>query len=348
MSKQIFSYTNHSRFDEPDIFISGDKDTVTNARGKTYFDCNSGLWNINHGYNNSAYTTTKDIHFYPTHFWSSTEVTEKAAEEICKWFGYNRVFFGNSGSDAIDTAIYIARYFTNKQTVLSFNIGYHGPNTQSNVYDSYTALIDAVNSQIAAVIVEPIMVTNGVVEFDKQVLQELFTLKQKHDFCIIFDETVTAMGRGDYSFDYKPDILIASKGLTNGTFPLSAVLVNSDIGEYIKNTDSVFEHGYTMSGHPQGSHALLETIKQTDVAMDTIYNKQKAFCKMLDDNKLQYTNRGHVFGIHVKDGIYIRRELQGEGYLVRQSNDTLLFLPMLVADPKNYSKFFELVATLSK
>ena len=98
--------------------------------------------------------------------------TELAAEQICKWFGYDRVFFGHSGSDAIDTSIYIAKYYTGKTDILAYSVGYHGTNTQASVYDSYTALLDAVNSNTAAVIIEPIMITNGVIEFDKQTLQQ--------------------------------------------------------------------------------------------------------------------------------------------------------------------------------
>lgn len=348
MSRQIFSYSNHSRFTNPEVFVSGKNDTVTNADDKTYIDCNSGLWNVNFGYNNPMYTPTTDLHYYPTHFWSSTESTEQAAEQICKWFGYDRVFFGHSGSDAIDTSIYIAKYYTGKTDILAYSVGYHGTNTQASVYDSYTALLDAVNSNTAAVIIEPIMITNGVVEFDKQTLQQLFDLKQQYDFCIIFDETVTALGRGDYSFDYKPDILIASKGLTNGVFPLSATMVNADIGSYIKNTDRVFSHGYTMSGHPQGSHALLQTIKQVEDMKYQLIDLQNAFCKQLNEHNLDYTNKGLVFGIHVENGIYIRRELQKQGYLIRQANNTLLFLPMFIADHNDYTRFFDLVATLSK
>lgn len=74
MSQQIFSYTNHSRFETPEIFVKGENDTVVNKNGTQYFDCNSGLWNVNFGYNNKSYDLAQnDIHFYPTHFWSSTE-----------------------------------------------------------------------------------------------------------------------------------------------------------------------------------------------------------------------------------------------------------------------------------
>jgi glutamate-1-semialdehyde aminotransferase len=109
------------------------------------------------------------------------------------------------------------------------------------------------------------MVTRGVIEFDTEILQQLFELKNLYNFNIIFDETVTGLGRADYSFDWKPDILITSKGLTNGLFPLSAVMVNENIGNYIKDTDRVFLHGYTMSGHPIACQTLLKTIDSSHI-----------------------------------------------------------------------------------
>jgi adenosylmethionine-8-amino-7-oxononanoate aminotransferase len=345
MSSQIFSYTNHSKFSDPEIFVSGNNDTVTNAKGKTYIDCNSGLWNVNFGYNNTNYDQCLNVplHFYPTHFWSSTEITELAAKAICQHFGYSKVFFGHSGSDAIDTAIYISKYFNQKNNILAYKNGYHGSTLDAQVYDCYSDLIQAINNDTSAVLIEPIMITNGVVEFDQDVLEELFYLRKRYNFNIIFDETVTGLGRADYSFDWHPDLLITSKGLTNGVFPLSAVLVNEEIADYIKNTDKVFSHGYTMSGHPIACNALLKTIELLN-SVD-IENVEKQFVNMINKQSIPYIQKGLVFGLKVKDGIKSRRLLQKEGYLIRQSNNILLFLPMFIANTKNYISFFEQVAT---
>lgn len=345
MSSQIFSYSNHSKFSQPEIFVAGFKDTVENNNGQKYVDCNSGLWNVNFGYNNPNYTKCFDVplHFYPTHFWSSTEITELAAKAICQHFGYSKVFFGHSGSDAIDTAIYISKYFNQKSNILAYKNGYHGSSLNAVIHNCYLELIQAIDDNTSAVIIEPIMITNGVIEFDQDVLNSLFDLKRQYNFNIIFDETVTALGRADYSFDWQPDILIASKGLTNGIFPLSAVLVKEEIGDYIKNTDKVFSHGYTMSGHPIACNALLKTIELVD-SVD-LKRVSSQFANMIKTHSIPCTQKGLVFGLKVKDGITARRSLQKEGYLIRQSNDTLLFLPMFIADTEKYVSFFEKVAT---
>jgi adenosylmethionine-8-amino-7-oxononanoate aminotransferase len=345
MSSQIFSYTNHSKFSDPELFVAGKKDKVTNSNGRHYIDCNSGLWNVNFGYNNPIYKRCFDVplHFYPTHFWSSTEITELAAKEICNYFGYSKVFFGHSGSDAIDSAIYISKYYNKKTNILTYKNGFHGSTVNTQVYSSYKSLIQAVNNDTSAVIIEPMMITNGIVEFDQDALQTLFDLKKQYNFNIIFDETVTGLGRADYSFEWHPDLLITSKGLTNGIFPLSAVLVTEEIAEFIKHTDQVFLHGYTMSGHPIACNALLKTIELTKTV--NLKKLENDFVELIKKYQLSYVQRGLVFGLKVKDGIQSRRELQKDGYLIRQSNNTLLFLPMFIVDVKNYINFFEKVAT---
>lgn len=347
MSKQIFSYSNHSKFDKPEIFVAGDNDLISNSLGKKYVDCNSGLWNVNFGYNNSHYKTIiPSLQFYPTHFWSSTESAEAAAIAICEHFEYDKVFFGHSGSDAISSAIYISKYFNKKTNILTYKKGYHGPDLKSNVYDNYNALIDAVNHDTSAIIVEPLMVTKGVIEFDTKVLKELFSLKEKYNFNIIFDETVTALGRADFSFLWKPDILIASKGLTNGVFPLSAVLVNKSIGDFIKDTNEVFAHGYTMSGHPIACDMLIKTISL--LKNTCIKTQENLFINLFNDRKLNFYNKGLVFGIPVSNGIEAKRKLQKNGYLIRQNNNVLIFMPMFTANLDNYINFVDLVTTFQE
>ena len=118
-------------------------------------------------------------------------------------------------------------------------------------------------STIAAVIVEPVAGSTGVLVPPRGYLRRLREICDKHDILLIFDEVITGFGRlgasfaADY-FDVQPDILTTAKGLTNATVPMGAVFCRGKIYDaFIENTEQGIElfHGYTYSGHPLASAA---------------------------------------------------------------------------------------------
>jgi len=133
------------------------------------------------------------------------------------------------------------------------------------------ALHDA--STIAAVIVEPVAGSTGVLIPPKGYLEKLRAITKKHGILLIFDEVITGYGRlgtpfaADY-FGVTPDIMVTAKGLTNGVIPMGAVLVSAAIHDaFMNGPEHVIEffHGYTYSGNPIASAAglgTLETYKQ--------------------------------------------------------------------------------------
>src|SRR5690606_4557774 len=113
-------------------------------------------------------------------------------------------------------------------------------------------------STIAAVIVEPVACSTGVLIPPKGYLKRLAAIAAKHDILLIFDEVITAFGRlgtpfaADY-FDVSPDLITAAKGITNGTVPMGAVFMKDHVqGALMQGPANVidFFHGYTYSGHP--------------------------------------------------------------------------------------------------
>ena len=122
---------------------------------------------------------------------------------------------------------------------------------------------------IAAVIVEPVAGSTGVLIPPKGYLQRLREITKKHGILLIFDEVITGFGRvgtpfaADY-FGVTPDILVAAKGLTNGVIPMGAVLVTSEIHDaFMHGPEHMIEffHGYTYSGNPIASAAGLATLE---------------------------------------------------------------------------------------
>jgi beta-alanine--pyruvate transaminase len=124
-------------------------------------------------------------------------------------------------------------------------------------------------STIAAVIVEPVAGSTGVLLPPKGYLQKLRDITKKHGILLIFDEVITGFGRlgtpfgADY-FGIQPDILVTAKGLTNGTIPMGAVMVTSEIHDaFMQGPEHAIEfmHGYTYSGNPMAAAAGLATLE---------------------------------------------------------------------------------------
>jgi len=325
----------------PEIFVYG-KDDILKSNDNTYYDLTSGLWNVNYGYNCDHYKGIYEkqysqLQYYPNCFWSTTDITEQAANAITDHYNMAGVYFGTGGSDAIRTAIYITRFFNNKKTeVLSHKEAYHGSDNITTLCDN---IAECVNENTAAVIIEPVMTTNGVLEYPKEGLLELDRLRKIHKFLIIFDETVTGLGRTEIDKSINPDIIIVSKGLTNGLFPFSATMVTEEIMSYIQNTNEVFDYGITMSGHPIGSALLLKSLE----LYKANYNNRKQLETAIVDKltTVQFRNYGLLFGIEVPDGDLARRELKKLGYIIRNYENTLIFVPMFISDISKYQKFFE-------
>ncbi|WP_354066469.1 aspartate aminotransferase family protein [Devosia sp. 2618] len=124
-------------------------------------------------------------------------------------------------------------------------------------------------STIAAVIVEPVAGSTGVLIPPAGYLQRLRDITKKHGILLIFDEVITGFGRlgtpfgADY-FGVTPDIMVTAKGLTNGIIPMGAVMVSSEIHDaFMGGPEHVIEffHGYTYSGNPVASAAALATLE---------------------------------------------------------------------------------------
>jgi len=137
----------------------------------------------------------------------------------------------------------------------------------ANELERIIALHDA--STIAAVIIEPVAGSTGVLIPPKGYLQRIRELCTKHGILLIFDEVITGFGRlgtpfAAQYFDVKPDIITTAKGLTNGVIPMGAVLVTSEIHDaFMHGPEHMIEffHGYTYSGNPIASAAGLATLE---------------------------------------------------------------------------------------
>ena len=330
---------------EPEVFIKASGDTVTTKDRNVYKDLTAGLWNVSYGYNSHHFKDVisnqiSKIQYYSNHFWSTTESAEKASDLITKHFNMSGVYFSSGGGEGIAAAIYMAEFcLPGKTIVLAHNSGYHGCSKGITYVED---IIENINQDTLAVIIEPVMTTAGVVKVDDDFLLHLAKMRSIYEFVIIFDETVTAF-RSDIDHVIDPDIIICSKGLTNGLFPFAATLVNERIMHVIQNSPKPFHYGTTMSGHPIGCELMCRSIE--------LYSKidRKPIEDYFKNNiKLPFVNYGMLFGIKVSNGKEMRRQLKRKGFIVREGwNDNIILTPMYTIKTEDYKSFFSYLISLN-
>ncbi|MGD1859489.1 MAG: aspartate aminotransferase family protein [Leptolyngbyaceae cyanobacterium] len=309
---------------QPRLMVAAQDMHYTSENGRQILDGTAGLWCVNAGHCRpkiveaiQAQAATMDYAptfqmGHPAPFQLADRLAHLAPGDL------NRVFFANSGSEAVDTALKIAiayhrvRGEGTRQRLIGRERGYHGvgfggisvggiggnrklfgsllngtdhlPHTYNlaeqafsyqqpawgahlaDELDRLVALHDA--SNIAAVIVEPVAGSTGVLIPPVGYLEKLREICTRHGILLIFDEVITGFGRlgtgfaADY-FGVVPDIITVAKGLTNGTVPMGAVLVRQEIYDaFMQGPEHAIEfpHGYTYSGHPLACAAAIATL----------------------------------------------------------------------------------------
>jgi beta-alanine--pyruvate transaminase len=291
--------------------------------GRQILDGAAGLWCVNAGHGRkeiaaAVATQIAEMEFAPV-FQMGHPLAFELANEVVRWMpqGLDHVFFTNSGSESVDTALKIALAYHRargeaaRTRLIGRERGYHGvgfggisvggmvnnrkwfgtglpgvdhlPHTHDLARNAYTrgepqhgaqladelerlvALHDA--STIAAVIVEPVAGSTGVLIPPKGYLQRLRELCTKHGILLIFDEVITGFGRlgepfGSTYFGVTPDMITMAKGLTNGAVPMGAVAASRAIYDtFMQGPEGAIElfHGYTYSAHPVACAAGLAT-----------------------------------------------------------------------------------------
>jgi beta-alanine--pyruvate transaminase len=292
--------------------------------GREILDGVAGLWCVNAGHARPRIVQAiaeqaGEMDFAPPFQMGHPKAFE-LAERLVKLTpkGLNRVFYTNSGSESVDTALKMALAYQRvrgeaaRTRLIGRERGYHGVNFggisvggmvgNRKMFGSMLAGVDHLRhthdparnafsrgqpehgaeladdlerlvalhdaSTIAAVIVEPVAGSTGVLVPPKGYLQRLREICDKHGILLIFDEVITGWGRtgapfAAQRFGVTPDILTVAKGITNGCVPMGAVFVKQEIHDAFMNGPEgaiEFAHGYTYSGHPLACAAALGTL----------------------------------------------------------------------------------------
>lgn len=240
----------------------------------------------------------------------------------------------------------------------------HGGAEFADALERIVALHDA--STIAAVIVEPVAGSTGVIVPPKGYLKRLRELCTRHDILLIFDEVITGFGRlgapfAAQYFDVTPDLITMAKAITNAAVPMGAVACSREIYDTIlANADTPIElfHGYTTSGHPLACAAGL-------AALDT-YRDEKLFERAAElapywkdaihalrdaPHVIDIRNLGLIGGIELepRPGAATQRALEAfrkcfdAGVLVRVTGDIIAFSPPLIVEKAQIDRIVETV-----
>ena len=226
------------------------------------------------------------------------------------------------------------------------------------------ALHDA--STIAAVIVEPVAGSTGVLVPPKGYLERLRALCDKHDILLIFDEVITGFGRlgapfaADY-FKIKPDIITMAKAITNAAVPMGAVAARREIYDaMLANSETPIEffHGYTSTGHPLACAAGIATLDT--FAEEKLFERvaelapywQQAMHSLRDARHvIDIRNLGLIGGVELepRPGAATKRALEAfqkafdKGVLIRVTGDILAFSPPFIIEKAQIDQVVETV-----
>ena len=409
--------------EHPKILASAKGAYYTTDDGRKLFDCLSGLWccPIGHAHPKIVEALTRQAQTldYSTAFQFCNPVTLTLAERVAKLApdGLTRVFFTNSGSEAIDTAMKIAYGFhrlrgeAQRVRFIGRERGYHGvgfggmsvggmianrkmfapimlggvdhlPHTYNlsqmafskgqptwgahlaDELERLVALHDA--STIAAVIVEPMSGSSGVLVPPVGYLQKLRDICSKHGILLVFDEVITGFGRmganfGAQRFGVTPDIITFAKGVTNGIIPMGGIIVREDIYQTFMGVNAPphaieLFHGYTYSGHPMAAavgHAALDILvgeglmaRVNDLSplLESVMHALKGEAGVVDVRNMGLAAAVDLEPMAGKPGLRAMRVFERgmeEGLLLRLAGDSIVVGPPFISTPDEITKMAE-------
>lgn len=345
--------------------VQGTGTKVIDENGKEYMDFTSGIavCNLGHCHPILVEAMTKQLE----EIWHISnlfphKVQEKVAALLTEGRELDYVFFCNSGAEANEAALKLARKHTGKSLVLTFQQSFHGrtfgtmsatgqekvktgfgpllPSFLHIPFNDIEALRETMNEEVAAVMVEVVQGEGGVLPADISFLQEIEQLCRQYGALYIIDEVQTGMGRTGTLFAYEqtgtsPDIVTAAKALGNG-IPVGAMLGKKEL----MTAFTTGAHGSTFGGNyiaMTAAKEVLRIMKQPfflqEVKVKGEYLLQKLKKELHDIEWItDIRGRGLMIGVVCKcDVTPIIEQLEEEGILVLQAGTNVLrLLPPLI------------------
>lgn len=354
-------------------FVKGEGCWLTDTKGDQYLDALSGIGVVNLGHCHPV--ITKNLIDQSQQLLHTSNVyrignQEKLAKELCSLANMDKVFFSNSGAEANEAAIKIARLFARskdieKPVILTANQGFHGRTMatlsatgQSKVQAGFAPLmsefihvnfddIESIsdyqnNANVVAVMVEPIQGEAGIIIPKNDYLNKVQEVCNKNGWLLILDGVQSCMGRTGKLFAHEhnqitPDILCLAKGLGNGV-PIGACLARGVASKML----TPGTHGSTFGGNPLVTSAalgVLDVFQNTNV-LENVY-KMSEYFRSEFDNKIknniavkELRIKGLMIGIGLDSNIIdcsqLVKKALKDNLLINVTGTTIRMLPPLI------------------
>ncbi len=344
---------------------------LISKNGKKYLDFTSGIAVNSLGHCNDY--LIKALHEQSKKLWHCSNAfeipeQEKLAKKLTQLTFADKVFFCNSGAEAVEASIKIARAYhqilkkKNKYKIITIKGSFHGrtlatitASGQDKLLDGFKPKVDgfvhvnfgdhdaiekAIDNKTAAIMIEPILGEGGIKIVPPQCLEGLRKLCNKKNILLIFDEVQSGMGRTGKLFSYqwskiKPDILATAKGIGGG-FPIGACLLTKKVSKGMR----IGSHGSTFGGNPIAcavANKVIDIISNKSF-FHQVNSKASFFIKELEKIKSQnlkiidtIRGKGFLIGIKCKinNRIFIEKLIKNGLLVVGASENVIRLLPPL-------------------
>lgn len=375
----------YSRY--PIVFDRGEGVYLYDTDGKKYLDFGAGIAVFALGYKVDAYNEALkeqiDKLIHTSNLFYTVPMAE-AARKLVKASGMDRVFFCNSGTEAIEGALKIARKYTylkgqkGRTDIIAMNHSFHGRTTGAlavtgNVkyrepfeplmegvrfaeFNDLSSVKRLVTDKTCGIIMEPVQGEGGIYPATKEFITGVKNLCDEKDILLIFDEIQCGMGRTGamyacQGFGVKPDILTTAKALGCGV-PVGAFLVNEKVKDVLKPGD----HGTTYGGNPLAMAAVSRVLDlfEEERILDHVNEIAPYLEKQLDELAGQFPfvkerrGKGLMQGLElsIPAGGIISKALEKGLVLISAGASIIRFVPPLIIEKKHVDEMIEIMKSI--
>lgn len=376
-------FNNYSRY--PVVFDRAKDGYMIDIEGTKYLDFMAGIAVNSMGYDDEGFKSAlkeqidKIIHcsniYYNAPLIRATEILSRVS-------GFDKVFFCNSGTEANEGALKLARIFGKKAKngatkIISFVNSFHGrtlgalsatgqPKYQKDFiplipdilfaeYNNFDSVKELIDDKVCAIIMEPIQGEGGVIAAEIEFVKKIRELCTKENIMLIFDEIQTGIARSGKMFTFehlemRPDVLTLAKGLGGGV-PVGAICANKEFAQYFTPAT----HGTTFGGNPLATRAVeyvLERISQKSF-LNNIKNNGEYFVGKFEVLKEKHSiiknikGKGLLIGLEIDEIIpvadIVKKAFEKHLLVLSAGNNTLRFAPALTITRDQIDKGLEIV-----